>query len=272
MNNAPVKERIVALRYKIVSNEVYREVCDALGAFLFEAFPADGFVAERMNRPEVTLPIPTFGDEEPDWTKLKVSVDRPSRFWNVDRTKCIQFFKDCLTVNLVSGSEKTPWSHKDLFSFFEALMPFLIRHGKKFEFTECSVDYQNVLGHDQLLPYTTNNGKTLEIAHVLQGNMLGKEINGATFTPPIIHRFSYAPHGDAKSAELFPARLDVEIIVPSTDRNGWTVKVMLRAAGNFPGLSKSDILKYLDEMHGVVTKGFRTIFAAEIVSKAEVAK
>lgn len=270
MTKAPIKERIVALRYKIVFDDVYREICDALGAYLAATFPDDVFVEERINRPEVTLPIPTVGEEEPDWTKLKVSVDRPSRFWNANRTKCIQFFKDRLTVNLISGSEKTPWSHNDLFSFFMSLLPFLIQHGKKFEFSECSVDYQNVLEHEQLLPYTTNNGATLEIAHVLQGNVLGREIDGATFTPPIIHRFSYAPHGDAKSVELFPARMDVEIIVPPTDRNGWTVKVMLRAAGKFPGLGKDEVLKYLAQMHDVVTKGFRTTFASEIVSKAEV--
>lgn len=271
MSKAPIKERIVALRYKTVSDEVYREICDALGVFLSSTFPNDGFVAERMNRPKVTLPIPTFGDVEPDWTKVKVSVDRPSRFWNSDRSKCVQFFKDYLTVNLISGSSKSSWRHSDLFAFFEALLPFLAAHEKKFEFSECSVDYQNVLEQEQLLPYITNNGVTLEIVRVLQGNVLGQKIDGAMCTPPIIHKFSYAPHDDAKSAELFPARLDVEIIVPQTGRNGWTVQVMLRAAGKFPGLNKSDILKYLDQMHGVVTKGFRTTFANEIVSQTEVA-
>ena len=271
MSKAPIKERIVALRYKAVSDEVYREICDALGAFLSSTFPNDCFVAERMNRPVVTLPIPTFGDVEPDWSKVKVSVDRPSRFWNGDRTKCIQFFKDYLTVNLISGAGQSPWRHSDLFAFFEALLPFIAAHEKKFELSECSVDYQNVLEHEQLLPYTTNNGSILEIAHVLQGNVLGKKIDGTTFTPPIIHKFSYAPNGDAQSAELFPARLDVEIIVPQTDRKRWTVQVMLRAAGKFPGLGKSDIIKYLDQMHGVVTKGFRTTFADKIVSQTEVA-
>ena len=135
MSKAPIKERIVALRYKAVSDEVYREICDALGAFLSSTFPNDCFVAERMNRPVVTLPIQTFGDVEPDWSKVKVSVDRPSRFWNDDRTKCIQFFKDYLTVNLISGAGQSPWRHSDLFAFFEALLPFIAAHEKKFEFS-----------------------------------------------------------------------------------------------------------------------------------------
>lgn len=78
MNRAPIKERIVALRYKRVTDEVYREVCDALGAFLLRAFPDDGFVVERLNRPEVTLPCPTIGDEEPDWG-VSVSIENATR-------------------------------------------------------------------------------------------------------------------------------------------------------------------------------------------------
>ena len=273
MTKAPIKERIVALRYKNVSDEVYREVCDALGVFLSVTFPNDGFVAERMNRPEVTLPIPTFGDIEPDWTKVKVSVDRPSRFWSSDRTKCIQFFKDCLTINLISGAEKSPWSHGDLFSFFEALLPFVVAHEKRFEILKCSVDYQNLLNQDQLKPYIVNNGETLELARLLKGNVLGQSIDGATFTPPIIHKVSYAPDRDTTKADLFPARLDVEIVVPRIGRDGWAVKVMLSAAGaEFPGLDKKGLLTYLDQMHDAVTKGFRTTFTDEIVATTECAK
>lgn len=272
MNRAPIKERIVALRYKRVTDEVYREVCDALGAFLLRAFPDDGFVVERLNRPEVTLPCPTIGDEEPDWSQVKVSVDRPSRFWSADHTKCIQFFKDCLTVNLISGGERTPWRHGDLFAFFEALLPFIVAHDRRFEISKCSVDYQNLLDQGQLKPYIVNNGETLELARLLKGNVLGQSIDGATFTPPIIHKVSYAPDRAAAKAVLFPARLDVEIVVPRIGRDGWMVKVMLSAAGTFPGLAKEVLLKYLNQMHEAVTKGFRTTFTDEVVATTELAE
>ena len=50
------------------------------------------------------------------------------------------------------------------------------------------------------------------------------------------------------------------------------VKVMLSAAGTFPGLSKEVLLKYLDQMHEAVTKGFRTTFTDEVVATTELAE
>lgn len=272
MKLALIRERIVALRYKSVSDEVYREVCDALGVFLSSVFPDEGFAAERLNRPEVTLPAPTIGAEEPDWAQVKVSVDRPSRFWNAMRTRCVQFFKDCLTINLISTDGGNVWTHGDLFAFVDSLLPFLGEHARQFEITKCSVDYQNVLEGDQLSSYIINNGQTLQLAGLLKGNVLGQSIDGATFTPPIIHKVSYAPDRESSTGKSFPARLDVEIVVPRIGKSGWCVKVMLSAAGDFPGLAKNVLLEYLNQMHGVVTKGFRTTFTDTIVSQTELAK
>lgn len=264
MNRAPIKERIVVIRYKTLSEEVYRKICDALGAFLSETFPCDNFKSERLNRPEITLPSPTIGDTEPDWTKVKISVDRPSRFWDSSRSKCVQFFKDSLTVNLIVHKESPQWNHSDLFSFFCALLPFFSKHSKYFIVTKSSVDYQNILDHDQLIPYIVNNGQTLELAKILKGNVLGQSIDGATFIPPIIHNVSYAPNHETKDAILFPARLDVQIVVPELRNSRWSVIVLFSASGCFPGFVKEPLLSYLMQMHDVVTKGFQNTFSDNI--------
>ncbi len=267
---APIKERIVAIRYKAISDEVYHEVCDALTVFLTKAFPSDGFTAEKLNIPKVTLPATTFGDEEPDWTKVKISVDRPSRFWNAGRTRCVQFFKDCLTINLISVDGQGEWSHHNLFAFFTDMLPFVLEHGKKFSITTCSVDYQNVLDYNQLEPYIINDGKTLELARVLRGNVLGQSIDGATFTLPFIHKVSYAPDRNMTGVVSFSANLNVEIVVRQLVGNKLRVQVMFSAAGErFPGLSKDILLTYLDQMHEAVTQGFLKTFSDEIVGEVE---
>lgn len=269
MARAPIKERIVVIRYKPLSEETYRMICDALGVFLSKVFPDEDFKSERLNRPEITVPKPTIGDDEPDWTKVKISVDRPSRFWNASRSKCVQFFKDSLTVNLISHNESTPWNHDDLFAFFEVLLPFFSKHGKYFTITKSSIDYQNVLDHNQLSPYIVNNGQTLELARILKGNVLGQSIDGATFTPPIIHNVSYVPDHEKNDVVSFPARLDVQIVVPELRNNLWSLHVLFSAFGNFPGFDKEPLLSYLKQMHDVVTKGFQNTFSDEIVFQKE---
>ncbi len=267
---APIKERIVAIRYKAISDEVYHEVCDALVVFLTEAFPNDGFTAEKLNIPKVTLPVATLGDEEPDWSKVRVSVDRPSRFWNAGRTRCIQFFKDCFTINLISLDGQKEWSHSDLFAFTEDLLPFITMHDKKFEDAICSVDYLNALDRSQLEPYIVNDGKTLELARVLKGSILGQTIAGAMPTTPFSYRLSYAPAQNIEEAKPFPALLNIDISVPQLGANSWCIKVGLSAVGTyFPGFSKDAFLKYLDRMHAAVTQGFCVTFSEGVLGSME---
>ena len=257
----PIRERIVVFRYKPLDDAVYSGVLDSLSRFLKDHCSADGFKEETMNRPVVTLPLATIGDKEPDWSSLKVSVDRPSRFWSEDRAKCVQFFNDYLTFNLITQQARPVRSHEDLFDFFMKFLPFLEKHRKDLSITKAGIDYLNELDPDQLSPFTVNAGRTLEIARILRGPMLGQKIDGAMFTPPVIHKFSYAPN--ETSSGSFPAVLSVEIVLPENKGNGWNMRVLFSASGEFPGFAQPGISRFLEQMHDAVRKGFLSTFTEE---------
>ena len=214
----------------------------------------------------MTLPLPTFGDKEPDWTKARLWVDRPSRFWNDRRTKCIQFFKSFLTVNLLSVDGEKEWTHSDLFEFFEALLPFFSNSCRQLSVSRAGIDYQNVMDFRQLQPYTTAEGRTLEIARVLKADILGRQIDGTTFTPPVIHRFSYSYAPSQADSGVSPSKLMVQILLPSQKEPGaWHLDVLLSAEGEFPGFGADSVRKFLSDMHDIVSKGFQSTFSDEIV-------
>ena len=267
---APIKERIVVICYDLLAVETYRSICDSLAVFLAESLPEEAFQIEQINRPEITMPAPTIGDVEPDWSRVKVSVDRSLRFWNSSHTKCIQFFKDSLTVNLISNDESISWSHHDLFVFFEKLWPFISKHQKYFKFKRISLDYHNALTHEQLVPYLINDGKTLELAHILKGNVLGQSIDGATFTPPIIHNVSYTSVLGESNPSSIPTRLDVQILVPELHEGKWLLRVMFSASSRLPAFDKDHVISYLKKIHEAVVSGFKTTFSDNIVNQAGV--
>jgi len=267
---APIKERIVVFRYKRLADDAYRKVCDALSAFLKTELADESFTEERMNLPSVAIPIPTVGNIDPDWAQLKVSVDRPSRFWNSDHTKCLQFFKNILTINLIENDEKCKGSHEALFSFFEKLLPFLSEHGKVFEVTNAGIDYQNLLEGEQVSDFLTRGGTTLEVAKIFRSDIVGCAMEGAMALAPLRHQTTFDLDPDNKTQ--FPATLAVSINVPDRSVGGWQVHVLLSATGAFPGFAKTKVMDFLEAMHASVYKGFHATFSDEIVARTVVQK
>lgn len=265
---APIKERIVVLRFVRMDDEVYRNMCDALASFLEKSFVSDPFKSERLNFPSVTVPLPTTGEEEPDWSQVKVAIDRTYRFWNKSRTRCIQFFKDYLTVNLIVESNgKGPGSHEELFDFFLLVLPFISEHAKSFKLTSAGVDYQNMLSGNQLSQYLTNEGKKLEIARLFRSDMIGRKIPGAMSLTPLLHQTVYG--ADPKADDPFPARLTVSVRVPDHDAGGWRVEVTFSAIGPLLDFSRDTVMKFLESMHRAVYHGYCVTFSDEIVDQTK---
>ena len=266
---APIKERIVVLRYARMDDEVYRNVCDALFPYLESSFEQDPFVKERLNTPSVTMPLPTIGEQEPDWAQVRVAIDQTYRFWNGSRTRCIQFFKDYLTVNLIEAKSvcKAAGSHEELFDFFLKVLPFISQHAKAFKMTGAGLDYLNVLSEDQLFQYLTNDGKTLELAHLFRSDMIGRAIPGAMSLTPLVHQTVYGP--DPLATAPFPARLTVSVRVPDRGPDGWRVEVLLSAAGPLQTFSPNTVREFLASMHCAVYQGYCATFSDEIVNQGK---
>lgn len=266
---APINERIIVLRYKRLADEVYRKTCDVLLGFLAKDLADESFVEERMNLPSVTLPIATLGSVEPDWAQLKVSIDRPSRFWNHNRTKCIQFYREYLTVNLIDDLEgKVLGSYKELCEFFVRLLPFFKLVDADLHVRRVGIDYQNILIGDQLVDFIKQDGEFLEVADIFRNDIVNVKISGTRALTPFRFETSYGQ--DPKQTARFPALLRVTINVPNRPKAGWQVYVLFSASADFPGFEGGHIVDFLDDMHASVTAGFMTTFSDKIVSRAVV--
>ena len=260
---APIKERIIVLQYKRLADEVYRKICDALSGFLAKDLAGECFVEERMNLPSVTLPGATLGSIEPDWAQLKVSIDRPSRFWNHDKTKCIQFYREYLTVNLIDDLEgKVVGRYEELYEFFVRLLPFFKSVDADLHVRRAGIDYQNILIGDQLVDFVKQDGEFLEVAEIFRNDIVNVKIAGARA------QTSYGQ--DPKQTTRLPALLRVTINVPHRSRVGWQVYVLFSASADFPGFAGDYIVEFLNDMHASVIAGFLTTFSDKIVSRAVV--
>ena len=263
MAKGPIKERIVVVQYEALREDVYRQVCGALGGFLRTRM-TETFHEERLNIPGIALPLPTVGDIEPNWKDLKVLIDRPSRFWNESKTKCVQFFKDSLTVNLISSNEDVEFTHLDLLAFFEKIQPFLDFHRAEFHISSIGIDYQNVLAGSELRSYTADEGRSLQLDKILQERFLGQKIEGTAFVAPILHKFAY--ESKPRSLDGRPINLSVEISIPHSPTVGrWCVVVMLSTRAKFTMATDKHLLKEcLLQLHSMVSKGYYAVFTDNI--------
>jgi len=263
---APVRERIVVFRYKRLEVEVYRKICDALGPYLCQNFPNEKFTEERLNSPEVTIPLQTVGDQEPDWSQLKVSIDRPSRFWNEARTRCVQFFRDYLTLNCIVTNASNVGTYGDLEQFLKTVLPFLAERSDEFKIETASIDYENQLGATHLKNCLTNDGRTLELQRLFKCFVAGPAISGTSFVTPLNQKITW----EGQSAEVpWRYRLTETIDVPSTQEvGGWHVRVLLSAASaQFPGMDSSSVVQFFAGMHKVIRDGFAATFTQTVLDE-----
>ena len=264
---APIKERIIVLQYKRLADEAYRKICDALLGFLAKDISDELFFEEKMNLPSVTLPVATLGGVEPDWTQFKVSIDRPSRFWNHDKTKCIQFYREYLTVNLIDDFEgKVVGSYEELCEFFVRLLPFFKSVDADLHVRRAGIDYQNILIGNQLVDFVRQGGEFLDVADIFRNDIENVKIPGTRAQTPFRFETSYGQ--DPKQTTRFPALLRVTIDVPNRPKAGWQVYVLFSASADFPGFSRDCIREFFDDMHASVIAGFTTTFSDKIVSRA----
>lgn len=263
---APVKERIAVLRYKRLEIESYRKMCDALMSFLAFSFDGELFSEEVRNFPEVTIPLPTIGSQEPDWSMLKVSIDRQSRFWNAQKTRCVQFFRDYLTINCIETENTDSGRYEDLKVFFERMLPFLREHEKAFLIETVGVDYENCLTKEHLEQFLDNEGHALRIRELFRSFNVGLEIGDVEFVTPISQRITWAgQQGSVPYAYRVTETIDMPVARMQDDLR---VRVLLSAASNqFPGVSSPNVFSFLDCMHNAVRAGFRATFTESALSK-----
>lgn len=268
---APIKERIVVLRYKRLSDEAYRNLCDAWSVFVSK-LPTDKCLKEEKLF-QLSFPKSQIQVQQPDWSKLSVTVDYPSRFWNAAHTHCVQFFKDCFSINLVSGKDQDGGSYEKLCEFLMDIMPFVHEHAKAFAESRFSLDYVNQLSGAQLTDFLERDGLTLSVGKLLNVPSLGPAIPGLAFKAPVRQIMNYG--AEAANDPAHPYKLLVSIDIPEPNPpTHWVVSVTFRAEPVVQiGMSDASAFKmHLDGLHEMIRTSFGCVFNKAALEKMELGK
>jgi len=268
---APIKERIVVLRYKRLADEAYRSLYDAWVAFVSK-LPAGKCLSEEKLF-QLSFPQSQIQVQQPDWSKLSVTVDYPSRFWNAGHTHCVQFFKDCFSINLVSGKDQDGGSYEKLCEFLMDIMPFVHEHAKAFVGSCFSLDYVNQLSGAQLTDFLERDGLTLSVGKLLNVPSLGPAIPGLAFKAPVRQIMNYGAESADDPAHPYKLLVSIDIPEPSPPKH-WVVSVTFRAEPVAQiGISDASAFKmHLDGLHEMIRTSFGCVFNKTALEKMELCK
>lgn len=124
----PVKERVMVFFFKAVKEDVLEALRGSFEEFLKAHFGEVGFVNTRINRPTISRPKCTEGDVEPDWTKLKVGVNRLYRYETSDGRFMFQLSREFFSYNALDVEEgaQGAGSVGALLAFCESLNDFAV--------------------------------------------------------------------------------------------------------------------------------------------------
>ncbi len=122
-----VQERLIAIAYEPLDRERCLGLSRALNEFIKGLEGAHWLADKTINRPAVTLPSESLSSEAPDWTKMKMFVDRCYRYKSDDDKVLVQFCKNFMTINAarLSKSDCEEPSYDRLHNEFVQLLPFI---------------------------------------------------------------------------------------------------------------------------------------------------
>lgn len=124
--NSPILERLASISFKTIEPSVFFALQKRLEEFLKSSGKEWNLVG-RINQPVVSLPREASESGEPNWSKMKLGVDRCFKYRRSDGLALMQFCNSFLSVNVAKpempDSEQPTFKHvKD--ALLE-LVPFL---------------------------------------------------------------------------------------------------------------------------------------------------
>lgn len=149
----PVQERVMVFFFKELKEDAVEALRLSFEGFLKDHFGVERFAMKRINQPVVTRPKRTEGDVEPDWSKLKVGLDRFYRYETSDGLFMFQLSKEFFSLNVLNGDDevKGAGSSDDLLGFYESLKAFVLEQlSRRIKIEEAHYDVIYRLGQDLL--------------------------------------------------------------------------------------------------------------------------
>lgn len=122
-----VQERLIAIAYESLDQKACFDLHSRLLSFLGGLDSLSWTLNEQISTPTVTMPKDSFNTDAPDWSKMKMFVNKCYRYRREDKKVLVQLCKDFMTINVAApddGSEGCP-SFDVLTAAFSDLLPFV---------------------------------------------------------------------------------------------------------------------------------------------------
>ena len=121
----PVQERLIAIAYEALDQETCLDLHTQLLGFFGEQCSLPWNLSEQIRTPMVSMPKDSFDTEAPDWSKMKMFVNRCYRYQREDKRVLVQLCKDFMTINVAASANEPCPSFDILDSAFVELLPFI---------------------------------------------------------------------------------------------------------------------------------------------------
>ena len=122
-----VQERLIAIAYEPLAPEACLSLYRALDAHIKGCGGEHWLSDKTISRPAVSIPSESLASEAPDWTKMKMFVDRCYRYKSDDDKALVQFCKNFMTINVARLNKKDCEEplYDRLHIEFAQLLPFI---------------------------------------------------------------------------------------------------------------------------------------------------
>lgn len=214
---APVKERIIGIGFRDgLSNESIRAIHAQMPSLLAGAGDYEVVHTTEITRPVINhMPLPTEDGSMPDWSSVRLGVDRCHRF-ELAGGRYIQLTRRAVTFHLIEKNDDVTFSFSDLLSFYECAMgalavPLDVLHQSAL----LRIHYLNHLEGDALRPFLSNAGSTLDIASLICMSRFGAHPSDFRPCPPSFQTTTYMLGDNSRIT------LNVDLAIPRTPDGKW---------------------------------------------------
>jgi len=276
--DSPVQERLIAISYEALDQDVCLDLQRLLHKTLVEGGNPQWELVQSISSPHITMPEESARSEAPDWSKMKLFVDRCYRYQRTDKKVLVQFCKNFMTINVAAKADEgiSCPAFDVLVEAFHDLLPF-VRDTLITRVRLRDLQYEAVyrLTEEYLRPllstrYHADQLDYLDVFSLLRSFSSGVNRDEWELDIPLRQELVYHVKGDKDQK-----RLKINVLVNQDNRTGWFVNIDFVAVSlRIRGMKTSDerldafadmLARYDEFQH----QGLRRLLTDEMADQVE---
>ena len=230
----PVREHVLVILFNELSSVQFTKVKESLSRFLDKVYCSENcsFECKIASIPHVTTPDPTFDGSDPNWSDLKIRVQRVYRYVCKSKLLAVQLSNGFMTINALRSKEThEPSSFAEWCAQCEEIVRFWgdsdLPAVKFRDFRyECVYEFSE----EHLLPFLKHKSQQdyfdyFELRDFMHNPCQDPQLQGFDFFPPFYQRARYEVKQGGEPHQL---RLEINVPKPDSGENKsseWCVRV-----------------------------------------------